>query len=224
MGASVESGQREPDEQSEAHGEPAGPRPHELASGPVAAARGRQQAVAASSTGAHGQDSQEARRLATLVRQSGGNADIERPTQSLARRREDGSIREAIMDVLASWPSVLQRWHIDVTIRSPISERYAAATLHPQKALKQAAADKKARYGRGVVAIAVGVLGRRADASLQHIEAMTAAAVSVSRGGSAEQSGAMARRWRDRLQRVQSYAYAESTALALGSAFQPFSV
>ena len=76
--------------------------------------------------------------LAVMIRQSGGTADLERPIPSMSQRREDGSIREAILDVQIMFPGVLRVWNVDVSVRSAVSERYGCKKLDPQHALRLA--------------------------------------------------------------------------------------
>ena len=94
----------------------------------------------------------------------------------MAKRRANGTLHEAIMDVDVAFPSVLRLWHIDVSVRSPTSDRYASAQLHPEHALRAAVREKLARYGPGVSPIVLGALGRVETSSTEALCTMAAAA------------------------------------------------
>ena len=154
--------------------------------------------------------------LAFLVRQAGGTADLERPVASMAKRRANGTLHEAVMDVDVAFPSVLRLWHIDVSVRSPTSDRYASAQLQPEHALRAAVREKLARYGPGVSPIVLGALGRVEAGSAETLRTMAAASeASASEPGSSSSRTAAA--WQQRLQRTVHWAQAATLALALGS-------
>ena len=155
--------------------------------------------------------------LAVMIRQSGGTADLERPIPSMSQRREDGSIREAILDVQIMFPGVLRVWNVDVSVRSAVSERYGCKKLDPQHALRLACKEKHDRYGPSVVPIVFGTLGRVSTETDLELRSLAVACSTADRTGGSARPETVARAWRERLQRTIIWAQAAVLALALGS-------
>eukprot|EP00973_Karenia_brevis_P002612 355723-Karenia_brevis.AAC.1 len=80
--------------------------------------------------------------------------DSERAVPCLYRIAEDGTLTEAILDVVMSLPGGLMSVYYDVTIRCPHSVRngqgHRTAALQPGIAAADGELEKLTRYGRQV--------------------------------------------------------------------------
>ena len=63
------------------------------------------------------------RKLGQLLANSGANVDYERPVPDMYRIRSDGTIQEAILDLVATFPATVGYWAVDVSIRAPQAAR-----------------------------------------------------------------------------------------------------
>ena len=118
------------------------------------------------------------------------------------------------MVVVAVWPGLPQAFRVDVTLRSPLAERYRAASLRPGAVQAAAAKDKRDRYGDGVLCLPLGVFGRfgaAADYTLQ----VLAGAAAAARGdpGAAHR---LSPRWRQALERAALWVEADVALLCFG--------
>ena len=55
---------------------------------------------------------------------AGADADVERYVPELMRRKQDGTIEDAKMDAVVSWPASGSRILVDASVRSAASARY----------------------------------------------------------------------------------------------------
>ena len=118
------------------------------------------------------------------------------------------------MVVTVWWPSSVEWYGIDVTVRYAGASRYVGAQRKPGAAAARAEKEKKARYGRDVLPLAFeagGRLGLGSEATLQRL----ATAAVASSGGVLTRRGLLAR-WRRRLECSLFFAAADAVLCALG--------
>ncbi len=94
----------------------------------------------------------------------------------LAQINEDGTLKEAVLDLYVLWPGSVTPYYIDVTIRCPHAGRYLATSTTPGYAARQGVAQKEARYGPQVITIAIETYGRIAEQSVGNLEYLAARA------------------------------------------------
>jgi hypothetical protein len=133
---------------------------------------------------------------------------------SMASVAADGTIEEAIMDVTVWWPGSLQWNGVDVTVRYAGAVRYVGAQLNPGKAAVRAEKEKRARYGRDVLPLAMEAGGRMGPGSEASLQRLADAAVAFS-GGFLTRRGLLAQ-WRRRLESSLFFASADAVLCALG--------
>ena len=152
---------------------------------------------------------------------AGAEVDLERCVPELTREthRPDGGI-DAIMDVVAAFPTATRQHWIDVTTRSPHAERYnthatANASHVPGFAASKGCQEKWDKYkSEWVVPFAYEPYGRIADESVNALEliAVQAAGVSADRWT----SPMLLTRWLRDCQRMVIWASADVDLLSLG--------
>ena len=103
--------------------------------------------------------------LARELRRVGAEVDLERTVVELAKRNSDGSVKEAILDLVVCFPGSVQPLFIDVTIRCPHAERYEHAFHSPGEAASVAVREKVRRYGEAVLPVSLETYGRLASES-----------------------------------------------------------
>ena len=69
------------------------------------------------------------RRLGQLLVASGASVDYERPVTDFYKLAEDGTIQEAILDLVVTYPAAIGYHAIDVSIRAPQATRYAVSSF-----------------------------------------------------------------------------------------------
>ena len=120
--------------------------------------------------------------LARELRRCGAEVDLERTVLELARRDEAGNLKEAILDLVVTFPGTFQQHYVDVTIRCPHAARYEHAAVAPGEAASAAAREKHVRYGSDVLPIAVETYGRLASESHRALEHLASHAAAFVRG------------------------------------------
>ena len=121
--------------------------------------------------------------LARLLQRAGAHVDIERACPDLLRlaegsgsgrsQRHAGQVREAIMDIVVTFPGSLRQHRVDVTIHSPFAESCARADRVAGAAASAAESAKQSRYGPSVLPVAFetcGRLGYKSIVSLQFLQ------------------------------------------------------
>eukprot|EP00973_Karenia_brevis_P036494 5032248-Karenia_brevis.AAC.1 len=97
--------------------------------------------------------------------------DVERAVPCLYRITDNGTITEAILDVVMSLPGGLVTSYYDVTIRCPHSVRnnqgHRVAALRPSVSAADGEMEKLTRYGRQVLPVSVETYGRMGRASME---------------------------------------------------------
>ena len=156
--------------------------------------------------------------LAKELRSAGGNADQERAMPSLARITESGELEEAIMDATCWFPSSLDWYGIDVTVRYAGATRYVGSHRRAGVAAARGEQEKKARYGNGVLPLAFEAGGRLGEESDRTLQRLADAAAANSNGFTTRRG--LAARWRRRLEAALLFASADTVLCALGRGTQ----
>ena len=152
--------------------------------------------------------------LARELRIARGNVDVERSMPDMAKRKAEGTLEEAIMDLTVWFPGAVE-WHgVDVTIRFPGAARYTGASYRPGRAATKAEEEKIARYGRDVLPIAYETGGRLGAHSTLSIKRLAQLAAQAAGGLTTPQS--LETRWRRALEASLLFAIADAYILALG--------
>ena len=154
--------------------------------------------------------------LAARLRATGAEVDLERTVVELAQYDADGRVTEAILDLYVLFPGYVAHFYLDVTIRCSHAARCGLAWRSPGYAATMAVRRKEARYGSGVIAVAMETYGRFAPACLAGFDFPAAAA-----GENLRDRWAAPRllpEWRAALQRAVVYATADIDLLCLGAA------
>ena len=69
--------------------------------------------------------------LAVELRRSGAYVDLERAIPALYKCADDGTVTEAILDVVYSFPGGPVTRHLDVTVRCPFASAYKKTHENP---------------------------------------------------------------------------------------------
>ncbi len=105
--------------------------------------------------------------LVSCLGAAGAEIDLERTVIELAQSQEDGTIREAALDLYVLFPGSTSPFYIDVTIRCPTTPGFAAA---------QGVLEKAERYGTQVIAVSIETYGRFATGSIAGLDFLAARA------------------------------------------------
>ena len=131
------------------------------------------------------------------------------------RGAADAAARDAVLDLVVSFPgSFEQRW-LDVSIRCPLATRYSQAPSVPGSAASSGAEDKLARYGPKVLPLVFESFGRLGTEGKQSLQLLALQA-----GACAHDHWAVQRllpRWQAALERAVHFATAEVTLLVMGA-------
>ena len=114
-------------------------------------------------------------RLASQLRKAGAHTDLERHCPNLYGLNTDGSVREAILDIVSVWPGCPVAHAIDVTIRSAFSSHRYADSI-PGCAAAAGERSKYSRYGHSVYPISIETLGRMGQKSQDSLRALLSVA------------------------------------------------
>ncbi len=93
-----------------------------------------------------------------LRRHGGAQAALEKRVPELHKVGADGTVKEAILDVVVRWPAAVREFWIDVHVRSPFG--HAGAQRHPGAAADAGDRRKEVRYGDYVLGFGVETGGR----------------------------------------------------------------
>ena len=152
--------------------------------------------------------------MASCLRAACAEVDLERTVVELAQYDADGRVTEAILDLYVIFPGSVAPFFIDVSIRCPHAARYGLAWSTPYAA-SSAVRQKEARYGAGVITIALETYGRIAPESLSGLEFLVARAGDNLRDRWA--SPRLLPEWRAALQRAVVFAAADIDLLCPGT-------
>ena len=120
------------------------------------------------------------RHLAAVLRRelraAGAEVDMERVVPELIDRRPQTADdkRDAVLDLVVSFPGAFMQGWVDVSIRCPHAERYGRADQVPGKAAAKAAEEKHERYGAYVLPLAFETYGRLESAGRLTLEILAA--------------------------------------------------
>ena len=161
------------------------------------------------------------RHLAAVLRRelraAGAEVDMERVVPELIDRRpqtpEDK--RDAVLDLVVSFPGAFMQCWIDVSIRCPLAERYGRADQVPGEAAAKAAEEKHERYGPYVLPLAFETYGRLGSAVRRTLEILAAHAGACTKDHWVVQR--LVPRWSSALERAVTFSTAEVVLLALGA-------
>ena len=161
--------------------------------------------------------------VATLragVEREGAWADIERPIPELFVRNEDGSVVEAIMDVVTAWPGAAAAHRVDVTVRCPWAERYLrlGSSERPGVAASTGDKEKLIRYGPSVLSLCFESNGQLSVGGCATLAALAADARDHGRRRLGRAPGINVRTLRVDLEAALLRALADDVLLSLGSA------
>ena len=153
---------------------------------------------------------------AASLRAAGAHVDLERVVPELINRdAADAAARDAVLDIVVSFPgSFEQRW-LDVSTRCPLATRYPQAPNVPGSAASKGAEDKLARYGPKVLPLVFESFGRLGTEGKQSLKLLALQAGACARDHWAVQR--LLNRWQSVLKRAVHFATAEITLLAMGA-------
>ena len=151
-------------------------------------------------------------KLSSMLRKAGAFVDVERYCGDLNKFNDDGSLREAWMDVCAQFPGASTLWRLDVTVRSTFADHPKAAIV-PGVAAQAGIRAKLSRYGTTVSTISYEPLGRLAGSSADAIWCLAKEASYHRRNVS---PAILYRRWRLELERALLWIQAEMALVCLG--------
>ena len=152
--------------------------------------------------------------LARELRHCRAEVGLERTVVELTKQDGQGNFKDAILDLVVTFPGAVQAHYIDVTIRCPHAERYEHAGHAPGEAASTAVREKRAHYGSSVLTVAMETYGRFAAEIHRALEVLASQA-----GYCARDQWAVPRlvpAWRSALERVVLFAVADIDLLALG--------
>ena len=155
--------------------------------------------------------------LAVELRRSGANVDLERAIPALYKCADNGTVTEAILDVVYSFPRGPVTRHLDVTVRCPFASAYKKAHANLAVAVQGGEDAKAWRYGPSVIPVAFESFGRLGRDSTSKLEDMAAEARQRPRFRNRRPTRTYAR-WRHVLERTLVFETAVIVLLSLGSA------
>ena len=100
---------------------------------------------------------------------------MERRIPELYQDTDTGDTREAIMDMVVSWPASCQQWWIDVTVRSPFNTTHTGAWHTAGAAAAAGDRAKEQRYGERVLPLALEPGGRVSPKGLSCLRSLASA-------------------------------------------------
>ena len=158
-------------------------------------------------------------RTARLLKYAGAHVDIERACPELYVRQvlADGTerVREAILDVVATFSGSASQRKLDVTIRSPFSKMaMKRRSLLPGAAALAGERAKAPRYGVRVLPLSFESLGRLGKSSLATLETLRSEARLFGRAFFNVLGSALD--WRRQLETVLMYEISDAALLCLG--------
>ena len=148
-------------------------------------------------------------KVATLFRSIGARADVERYCPHLYTTMDDGSVQEAILDVVAVWPGLPVQHCIDVIIHSAFATSLVDAASKPGIAALGGERQKRTRYGSSVLPFSMETLGRLGTASLDSLDHLSGLARTWGRVNGIQH-------WRRALEHVVLWELADAAMLAVG--------
>ena len=155
-----------------------------------------------------------ARCLGRVLGRAGAATDFERGMPHLeVPEREQG--QEPTLDVVATWPTLLEQFVVDVTIRCPAAARYADAAKVGGGTAAKAEEEKAERYGCQVLPLAFESWGRLGAASVQTLQVLAAAARTAAPDPRDLRN--LVARWRLELEAALAFATTDIILLAAGS-------
>ena len=119
-------------------------------------------------------------KLGQLLVASGANVDYERPVPDMYRIRPDGTVQEAILDVVATYPATVGYWAIDVSIRATQASRYSDTHCRCGVPSTAGAAEKARRYGSDVLPLIFEPGGRLGTHGIDSLRVLATAAAEAS--------------------------------------------
>jgi len=143
---------------------------------------------------------------ARWLREAGANVDLERFVADFTTPSEP----EAYLDVVAHWPASPLLFAVDVTIRDPGAKRYSGS----RDCAGVGEAEKKRRYGAGVIPLAMWSGGRVGEHSLKGMRAMAAEATRAKLQD--EPRNTLLAKWRVELEAALLWARADLQLRATG--------
>ena len=156
------------------------------------------------------------RGLEAELRAAGAVVDIERRVPELYQCRPDGSIREAVMDLVVGFPATAQRWWLDVNVRTPFCSSLPTASRIAGAAAAAGDRAKATRYGDAVRCVAVEAGGRLSAGAAAVIAELAAASQLHGRRAPGGRRGTTARALAERLSTIVVLWCADATLAALG--------
>ena len=154
--------------------------------------------------------------LCKEMRAIGAEVDMERVVPELIDKRPQtpAEKRDAVLDLVVSFPGAFAQSWVDVSIRCPHAKRYGRADHVPGEAAAKAADEKHERYGPFVLPLAFESYGRLGSAGRRTLEILAAHA-----GACAKDHWAVQRlvpRWSSALELAVTFSTAEVVLLSLG--------
>ena len=96
--------------------------------------------------------------LAAALRTAGAHVDLERVVPEMMNPSAvDGANRDAILDLVVSFPGSFELRWLDVTIRCPLANRYPMAQSVPGSAASKSAEEKLTRYRPSILPLVLSL-------------------------------------------------------------------
>ena len=156
------------------------------------------------------------RAIGRLARAAGSTVDYERAIPELYEWEQDKpKPREAILDVVLTWPGALALQTVDVCISCPHADRTSAAWRRPALAATNAEKRKAARYGQSVMPLSFESHGRMGPNSLLALKSMARQACTY--GVAKTPPPILLQRWRADLELALYFVLADTYLQARGA-------
>ena len=116
------------------------------------------------------------RMLGQLLMSTGANVKYERPVSDFYRLRQGGTVQEAILDLVVTFPGDVGYYAVDVSIRATQASRYGGAASWAGVPSAAGALEKVRRYGTDVLPVVFEPGGRLGDGGLDALQTLSRAA------------------------------------------------
>ena len=153
--------------------------------------------------------------LQKCLKQNGIYADMERNVPDLYKKAENGSVKEAVLDLVVRAPANPRSRFIDVTIRCPQRKDKDHGEA-PGEMAELGERDKARRYGAHVMPLAFESYGRMGPESMMTLRQLTWDASTVQKCAVHRLATMMYSDWRTKLERTLLLEVADIALCCLG--------
>ena len=148
----------------------------------------------------------------------GVSATLRNATRAGQSSSQQGTVREAILDIVATFPGSMRQHRIDVTIHSPFVASCHNADRKVASAATAAESAKKTRYGASVLPVAFETCGRLGFKSIESLQFLQQEALLW--GIDLQQARLL--HWQRELETVVAFQLADSALICLGKSSMLF--